>query len=155
MANGFSTPTPIAAKASAASAPWQLIPTRVHGILDYAMGLLLIVLPFLPGFPRLGGNGIETWLPIVLGAGALVYSLLTNYELGLFKALPMPLHLGLDFMSGALLAASPWLFGFHDTVYLPHLLLGLAEVGAALLTKTRPGDLSTGPRAGSLPSVLF
>lgn len=34
--------------------------------------------------------------------------------------------------------ASPWLFGFTDVVYLPHLLLGLFAVVASLLTETKP-----------------
>ena len=83
-------------------------------------------------------------MPVALGAGALLYSLLTDYELGLVRALPMTLHLGLDFCSGALLAVSPWLFGFADDVWLPHVAFGLFEIGAALLTQTLP---STGGRS--------
>ncbi len=78
-----------------------------------------------------------TWLPVILGGGALLYSLLTNYELGAVRVLPMPVHLALDFMSGLLLASSPWLFGFHHVVHTPFVLLGLLEIGAALLTSTR------------------
>ncbi len=50
----------------------------------------------------------------------------------------MPTHLTLDLLSGVLLAASPWLFGFSGFVYVPHLVLGVLEVGAALMTKTTP-----------------
>ena len=121
-----------------AGMPWQFISTRVHGVLDYLMGILLIALPFLPGFPRLESSPSATWIPVALGIGALVYSLVTNYELGALRLLPMPVHLAFDFLSGALLAASPWLFGFHHQVHLPHLVLGLFEIGAALFTSTRP-----------------
>ena len=113
----------------------RFIPTRIHGFLDYLVGLLLIAAPWVFGFAR---GGAETWIPVILGAGALVYSLFTNYELGVVKRLPMPTHLTLDLLSGLLLAASPWLFGFSDFVYLPHLVLGVLEVGAALMTKTAP-----------------
>ncbi|MEJ7827105.1 MAG: SPW repeat protein [Segetibacter sp.] len=41
-------------------------------------------------------------------------------------------------MSGILLAASPWIFSFADTVYIPHLIFGLLEIGASLMTKTQP-----------------
>ena len=54
------------------------VPTRVHGMLDYAIGALLIALPFLGGF----GQGPQTWVPVALGAGVIAYSLLTDYELG-------------------------------------------------------------------------
>jgi hypothetical protein len=87
---------------------------------------------------RLARGGTETWLPVVLGAGAILYSLFTDYEAGMVKSLGMPAHLGLDGLGGALLAVSPWLFGFSDLVEWPHLLLGLFEIGAALMTRTRP-----------------
>ena len=115
----------------------RFIPTRVHGILDYATGLLLIAAPWLLGFARYGA---ETWIPVLLGAGALAYSLLTDYELGLVKVLPMKAHLALDAASGVLLAASPWLFGFAGRgrrYWLPHALMGATEILAAATTKTR------------------
>lgn len=113
----------------------RFIPTRVHGFLDYSMGLLLIAAPWLFGF---AAGGAETWVPVVLGAGAILYSLMTDYELGVVRTIPMTAHLGLDGMAGLLLAVSPWLFGFADLVYLPHLVLGIAEMGAALFTETTP-----------------
>lgn len=115
----------------------RFIPTRVHGFMDYGMGILLIAAPWLFGF---AAGGAETWVPVILGAGAILYSLFTDYELGLVRSLSMPAHLGLDAMSGLLLAVSPWLFGFADLVYLPHLILGILEIGAALFTETTPAD---------------
>ena len=113
----------------------RFIPTRIHGMLDYAVGALLIVAPWLLGF---AAGGAETWVPVILGLGAIGYSLFTDYELGLVRRIPMRTHLGLDAGSGVFLAASPWLFGFADLVYLPHLILGLVEIVAALTTRTTP-----------------
>jgi hypothetical protein len=113
----------------------RFISTRVHGYLDYLMGALLIVAPWLLDFNR---GGAETWVPVILGAGVIAYSLMTDYELGAVKALSMRTHLWLDGMGGALLAASPWLFGFDEYVWAPHLILGLIEIGAALMTETVP-----------------
>ena len=113
----------------------RFIPTRIHGMLDYLMGALLIVAPWLLGFDR---GGAETWVPVILGAGVIVYSLLTDYELGVVKKLPMSTHLMMDLVGGIILAISPWLFGFSEYVYLPHLILGLAEIGAAVFTKRVP-----------------
>lgn len=114
----------------------RVIPTRIHGVLDYAMGLLLIAAPWLLGFTR---GGAETWVPVVLGAGVILYSLFTDYELGVVKSISMPAHLWLDGLGGILLAASPWLFGFAEFILLPHVVFGVLEVGAALFTKTHPG----------------
>jgi hypothetical protein len=115
----------------------RFIPTRVHGMVDYAMGALLIVAPWLFGF---AAGGAETWVPVILGAGAIGYSLFTDYELGMVRKIPMGTHLALDAGSGVVLAASPWIFGFADLVYLPHVILGLLEIGAALMTHTTPDD---------------
>lgn len=115
----------------------RFIPTKIHGYMDYLMGVLLIVAPWLFGFAQ---GGAETWVPVILGAGAIIYSLLTNYELGAAKVLSMKAHLGLDIFSGALLAVSPWLFGFSALVWVPHLVLGLLEIGAGLCTRTVPGS---------------
>ena len=113
----------------------RFVPTRIHGFLDYLMGALLIVAPWLFGF---AAGGAETWVPVVLGVGALLYSLLTDYELGAAKVLSMSAHLWLDVLSGSLLAVSPWLFGFSDFVVWPHLILGLLEVAAAITTRRVP-----------------
>lgn len=115
----------------------RFIPTKVHGILDYMMGILLVSSPWFFDF---ADNGAETWVPVILGAGAIIYSLITDYELSLARTISMKTHLTLDLLSGVLLAASPWIFGFADYVYMPHLILGILEIGASLMTKTRPSN---------------
>lgn len=57
----------------------RFIPTRTHGMLDYLMGILLLIAPWVFGFAQ---GGAETWVPVILGAGVLLYSLFTNYEMG-------------------------------------------------------------------------
>lgn len=111
------------------------ISTYVHGILDYAMGMLLILLPFWLGFET---GSAEQRVMMYLGIFTILYSIITDYELGLAAMIPMSGHLTLDFMSGIFLAASPWIFGFSDVVFLPHLVLGVLEVGAAALTDRHP-----------------
>jgi hypothetical protein len=121
-----------------------LLPARIHGFLDYLMGLALVVIPLAYNF----GAGAQTWLPVLLGGGMIVYSLLTDYELGAAELIGMPAHLILDAMGGLLLAASPWLFGFAWEIWVPHVVLGLAEVGAAIFTRTQ-----TSRRPGPIPGV--
>lgn len=109
----------------------RIISSKVHGVLDYSVGMLLIIIPWLAGFAQ---GGAETWVPVFLGVAALVYSLITNYELGRIKVLPFKTHLVIDFCSGILLAASPWLFNFNDQVYMPHVVLGLLEIVVVLFS---------------------
>jgi hypothetical protein len=113
----------------------RFLSTRVHGMMDYLVGVLLIAAPWLFNFDR---GGAETWIPVLLGAGAIVYSLFTDYELGAVRRISMPTHLNLDLGSGILLALSPWLFGFSDYVWEPHLIVGLIEIGTSLMTRRVP-----------------
>ena len=112
----------------------KVISTKVHGILDYLVGLILIISPWLFGF---SDGGAEMWIPVILGAGAILYSIFTRYELGVFKVIPFKIHLTIDAVSGLLLASSPWLFGFAVDVYKPHLIFGLLELVVVLLTQTK------------------
>ncbi|HEX6914974.1 MAG TPA: SPW repeat protein, partial [Chitinophagaceae bacterium] len=73
------------------------------------------------------------------GVMTIIYSMITDYEAGLSDNITMRTHLTLDYISGVLLAASPWIFGFADIVYLPHLILGVLELGAAFFTVTAAG----------------
>lgn len=125
----------------------RIIPTRVHGILDYLVGIILIAAPWLLGFAE---GGAETWVPVIIGAGTIIYSLMTRYEMGVADVISMPAHLTIDLVAGAFLAISPWLLGYADIVWLPHLLVGLIEVGTALMTEREPrtstgGAIATGP----------
>jgi hypothetical protein len=115
----------------------RVLSTRAHGIMDYLMGILLIVAPWLLDFAR---GGAETWVPVALGAGLILYSLFTDYEYSISKTIAMRTHLALDLVSGILLAASPWLFGFSEYVYLPHLILGIVEAVASLVTERVPAS---------------
>lgn len=122
----------------------RFLSTRVHGVMDYLMCALLIASPWLFGFDR---GGAETWIPVIIGAGGILYSLMTDYEMSATRRISMPTHLWLDLLAGAFLAVSPWLFNFDEFVYLPHLLFGLAEIGMALITKKVPGTLPHHDRA--------
>lgn len=111
------------------------LPTRIHGVLDYTVGVLLIVLPFALKF----GEGAQTWVPAALGGAAIIYSLFTDYELGAVRRIQMPVHLWLDALSGVLLAVSPWLLGFDTVMWKPHVAAGLLEIAVAVVTDTIPG----------------
>jgi hypothetical protein len=109
----------------------HILSRRAHGALDYIVGLLLIIAPKIFGFDD---GGIAARIPVTLGIITIVYSLFTNYELGLFKLLPFRAHLTLDVISGIFLAISPWAFQFADRVWVPHVVVGLIELAAVFMT---------------------
>ncbi len=114
----------------------RVISTLVPGVLYYlASGINLVF----PGLLSLHGEPRAALVPRIEGVAGAGYSLITDYELGAFKVLPMPTHLAFDAAKGFLMAASPWLFGFakNGTRYwLPHVLMGVADVLAAASSKT-------------------
>jgi hypothetical protein len=114
-------------------------------MIDYGVGALMVATPWIFGFAR---GGAETWIFVILGLGAIVYSLFTDYELGLAKKISVPAHLVLDALSGILLAVSPWIFGFSDYIFAPHLIFGLFEIGASLITQKYPHYQRTATDAG-------
>jgi general stress protein CsbA len=117
----------------------RFIPTKFHAPLDYIVGAALIAAPWIFQFSE---HTAATVVPIVLGIGLIAYSLLTDYELGVWKVAPMAVHNVIDVVAGGFLAASPWIFGFADesaNVWAPHVVVGLAAVFLGLTTVQRGG----------------
>lgn len=112
----------------------KIIPTFIHGIIDYLFSALLIASPWLFHFNHIG---MQTYTVDTAAAILLTYSSFTRYELSFFKSLSMRTHLWMDILLSALLAASPWLFGFAEHVYLPHVAFGITGLVIALLSKTK------------------
>ncbi|MFD2649669.1 SPW repeat protein [Devosia albogilva] len=108
-----------------------MIPTRTHGIIDYIYGIALIAAPFVLGFAD--GSSAQ-WVPIIIGVATIAMSLITRYELGVIKVLPMLAHISVDAVAGLVLLASPWVFGFADRIWWPHVLFGAIAIVVPLLT---------------------
>jgi len=117
----------------------RFIPTKFHAPLDYIVGAVLIAGPWIFQY---SDSGAGTAISIVLGIGLIAYSLFTNYELGVWKVAPMAVHNLIDVVAGALLAASPWLFGFADDgaqFWVPFLVIGVAAIVLGLTTEQQGG----------------
>jgi hypothetical protein len=118
----------------------QVIPTRMHGMMDYVIGALLIASPWIFGFSD--ESATAKWTFVVIGAVLLLTSMATNYELGLMHVVPMHMHLWADAVAGIVLALSPWIFGYaNDTGtngWLPALIIGIAELGTAAMSDPWP-----------------
>jgi hypothetical protein len=103
-------------------------------MLDYMTAGTLLALPAL-----LKPSSEVATLLRGAGVGTLVYSLLTDYELGAAGVIPMQGHLLLDAMSGATFAAAPLLFPDEDKTVLGVMVgLGVFELMASLMTETQP-----------------
>lgn len=121
---------------------YKIIPTKVHGVLDYIVAIALFFAPMIFGFQNVGGAAVI--IPMVLGVGLAAYSIFTKYEWGIIKVLSMPYHLVFDIVASIFLAVSPFLFGFSDkplNVWLPHVVVGVTVVLVVILSQTSaPGD---------------
>jgi hypothetical protein len=51
----------------------------------------------------------------------------------------MRIHLVLDLVSGLTLAFSPWLFGFSDYIFAPHVIGGILEMAVVALSVSVSG----------------
>lgn len=115
------------------------INTKVHAVLDYATGLVLILAPDLLQFSEIGGAAVLA--PRIIGLGIILLEMITDFELSLVKLVPMKVHIIVDILAGVLLALSPYLFGFNDekvNAWLPHMLVGVMIIGVSMLSQNRP-----------------
>lgn len=118
------------------------IPAAVHGLIEYAAGVLCIIAPFLLGFD----SGAATAVSIVVGVAVIAFAASTDMPTGIVSQLSRTLHSALDFGLAALLIASPFLFGFSEetapTVFF--IVLGLAHLLITIGTRFRPPKQKSG-----------
>ena len=110
----------------------RLISTRTHGVIDYTWAAAAEALPE-------GISGAPRTSSLLTGAGvaALVSSLLTNYEAGLVRVMPMKGHLAADFALCAVLLVSPLFLPANERrfAFIP-VVFGIVGVVAGLMTQT-------------------
>ena len=124
----------------------RVIPTNVHGAVDHALGPTVAAAP---AIFRLRKDSPEGLVAEVTGGLSTIYANLTDYELSPVNAIPMRIHLALDMLSGAALAAVPHLTGARRRGlkhWLPHTVIGAFEIGLAAFTRPEP-PRSTATRA--------
>src|SRR5688572_31656125 len=112
------------------------IPAFVHGLLEYAVGALLIAAPFLFGFD----SDTATAVAIVAGVLILVVTSSTALPTGLIKSIPVQAHVILDYLLAAALIASPFLFGYSDdgTALAFFIVLGVLHLLVTIATRFIP-----------------
>jgi hypothetical protein len=126
--------------ASTSSFPHPIDAT-LHGVTDYTVGAALVTV-----VPRLAGIEGTPAGDQIRAAGAIHagYSALTDYPLGVLKAIPFQGHLALDAVGALALAATPFVTGQYrkgPSQWVPHVALCLFELGSLALTDpTGRGD---------------
>ena len=106
------------------------INTKLHGIIDYTLGILLMFSPWLFNYSR---GAIETRIPLIAGALSILYTLFTNCEFGVIKKIRLSNHFLLDLIMGSFLVAAPKLFHYNGYVFmLPYLWIGLIKIFVSL-----------------------
>lgn len=111
-----------------------MISSKTHTIIGLIVGAALLLAPWIFGF---SDNALASWTAWLVGVIIIFNELITTSVISLVKLVSMRTHLVIDYLTGALLAISPWLFGFADApanVWVPHLLVGLLIIGYAALT---------------------
>jgi len=103
----------------------------LHGLVEYAAGVLFVVAPFLFGFD----SGAAKAVSIAVGIVILGVAAGTDSPTGLSRSIPIKGHVALDLALALFLVACPFLFGFSDestptaffvTLGIVHLLLTIA-----------------------------
>lgn len=113
----------------------KIINTKTHGLLDYLLSALLLASPWLLGFASLT---LVMLCAVVAGGVMLLLALITDYEPGLVRVVPMPLHLFFDILLSFFLIAVPWLLRFPAAVAWLFLLTGLVLILLTMLSHTSP-----------------
>lgn len=114
------------------------IPRFVHGLLEYAAAVLLIVAPFVLAFD----SGAATAVSIVAGVLVLVIASSTDGPTSLVNQLPLAAHVLLDYALAVALVASPFLFGWSGegapTAFF--IALGVVHLLVTIGTRFKPRD---------------
>ena len=110
------------------------ISTRVHGIIDYTWAAAASSFA-----GRLDGATSTARLLRGAANAATASALVTDYECGALRVLPMRGHLALDVaLCGALIASPAYLPRAERSHSLVPVLLGIAGLIAGMLTQTEP-----------------
>ena len=113
----------------------RVIPTTAHGVIDYVNAFTLLVAPKLWRLDEVPPSAATFY---AFGGSLTATSLITDYELSVANVIPMRAHLALDIVSGAALAASPFVVGFRQSgprYWLGHVAIGATEIVTAAPSK--------------------
>jgi hypothetical protein len=112
------------------------LPPVIHGVLDYPLAAVLLVLPLVLGFD----DAPAKWIAFALGIGAAVLAVGTAWPTGIVRIIPPLLHGYADVAVTVALIVLPFAVGFssHTTALVFYLVVGAGGLGATLVTRFEP-----------------
>ena len=81
---------------------------------------------------------LPKWILLLCGLITVLYSVFTNYEMGVIPLVSIKGHLIIDGLVGFFLVLSPMIFGFVNEVYIPFLAIGVLVILISLITVKKP-----------------
>ena len=109
------------------------IPAFFHGAIEYLAAALFIAAPFLFSFEADAATAVS----IVVGVLVLVLTACSALPTGIIKSIPVQAHAIVDYVTAAILIASPFLFGFSDDGTATAFFIVLGVVHLLLTIATR------------------
>ena len=101
----------------------SFISPKVYGFFNYALGIVMILSPWLFGFQH--QHGASILLPLYLGWLQLIMAIFSKHEWGFIKVFPVSMHCFIAAIVGSFLLLSPFLYGYYNEIFLPQLSFGL------------------------------
>ncbi|MCB0489678.1 MAG: hypothetical protein KDC99_14450 [Cyclobacteriaceae bacterium] len=89
----------------------RFVTKQIHAYLDYPVAAALMLLPGLLGLGS--SNPFALYLSIATGIAALILTLLTDHQLGVYRIIPYKGHLLVDALVGIVFVAAPFVFSFE------------------------------------------
>ncbi|MBB3660855.1 hypothetical protein FHX15_006127 [Rhizobium sp. BK650] len=108
----------------------RFVPSLVHGLADYVCGAFLLAGPILLQEPEPARHAI-----MMIGSLVLLNSVLTDYEAGIHRLLPLRIHLCFDTILGAAVLALSLILTLSPVMAVMAWLSGLLTVALATTTK--------------------
>ena len=106
--------------------------TRVCSLLHYGSVVLFLLTPVLSGGAT---DGPQTWIPVGLGVLMAGVTFAAKDRIGPARLVDGSTRQNVEMAGSTLLVLSPWLFGFADLTWRPHLLVGQVGIGVSMLTQ--------------------
>jgi hypothetical protein len=113
-----------------------ILPPVVHGVLDYPLAAVLIVVPLVLDFH----DAPAKWIAFAFGLGAAVLAVGTAWPTGIVRIIPPLLHGYADVAVTVALIVLPFIVGFsdHTTALVFYVIVGAGGLAATLVTRFEP-----------------